>query len=141
MVVDSLGAAAAVAFQGEDEPGEIGGTLHSGLLAGMDHPRAAPTVELPADDIVAPLVAEAATHIHPDKVGVGEAETTRILVTAFGDRLRWVQEQQTWWIRSRTTRPGFWSPEDREGSVLMAHAASVVHATSAPICSDIRRIC
>src|SRR5439155_1929986 len=132
-VRDTLRAVAESAFGGDSGPGEIDGTLNSGLLAGMDNPRSAPTVVLPIGDVVAPLVAEAAAHL-PDGIGVGEAATTQVLVDTFGDRLRWVQEQRTWWICSRTTRPGFWSPEDREGSELMAHATAVAHArrVSAP---------
>src|SRR6266545_3240385 len=49
-----------------------------------------------------------------------------LLVATFGHEMRWVQEENKWWLCSRTSRPGYWSREDREGAYARALAVCQV---------------
>ncbi len=49
-----------------------------------------------------------------------------LFIRTFGREVRWVQAERKWYLCSRTTRPGYWSHEDREGVTLRMQAVAAV---------------
>src|SRR5689334_14136122 len=45
------------------------------------------------------------------------AAAASLFVHDYGREARWVQEERTWYLCSKTTRPGYWSKENREGTL------------------------
>lgn len=82
--------------------------------------------------VLHPLIAEAERQAERTDYGSTVPEAARLLIDTFGHELLWVQPLKQWWLCSRTTRPGFWSSENREGAYARAFAVCEVLARKNP---------
>jgi len=54
-----------------------------------------------------------------------QPRAAELFCDAWGHEVRWCQAERRWYIASRTSRPGIWSPEDREGASLRMQALAI----------------
>jgi putative DNA primase/helicase len=71
-----------------------------------------------------------------DDYALDHQGAAQLFIDTFGHEIRWVQAERTWYIASRTARPGYWSREDREGAMARMLAVCRVmadnHSSSRP---------